>query len=175
MAPTQVTNCSCSKGRRKKGTVDLARVGRLFRCSRCGKQCLICRRCDRGQVYCEGDCRDIVRRANQRQAAARYQASAQGRRAHAERSRRYRARKKNVTHQGATAPPSPTKNGNNRPEATTRARGRPIAPPCLRPPRCGWCGRPLSEFVRQRFVRKLRKRPDSRLPPRCGPTGRQPP
>jgi hypothetical protein len=73
---------------------------RLFLCDRCRQQVLICRRCDRGQVYCDHDCALEARRSRQREARRRYQASERGRQMHADRSRQYRARRRRVTDQG---------------------------------------------------------------------------
>ncbi|HFX6065141.1 TPA: hypothetical protein ACIE75_005504, partial [Klebsiella pneumoniae] len=73
---------------------------RFFQCARCGAEVLICRSCDHGQIYCAGGCSEEARRSSVKQAGRRYQSSRQGRFAHAERSRRYRERKK-VTHQGS--------------------------------------------------------------------------
>jgi hypothetical protein len=78
-------------------------TGRLFLCARCRVQVIICRRCDRGQRYCR-DCAKEARRTSGREAGRRYQQTRQGRFAHAERARRHRARRKNVTHQGSLAP-----------------------------------------------------------------------
>ena len=55
----------------------MERSGRIFNCSRCQAQVVVCSCCDRGQIYCGKEC------------------------AHAERQRRYReeqARQKIVTH-----------------------------------------------------------------------------
>lgn len=78
-------------------------TGRLFLCAHCRAQVIICRRCDRGQRYCDG-CAKEVRRARVREAGRRYQKTRQGRLAHAERARRHRARRKKVTHQGSPTP-----------------------------------------------------------------------
>ena len=77
---------------------------RLFVCVRCRAQVLICSCCDRGQIYCAGSCAREARYQAQRAAGRRYQASRRGRVCHAARASRYRARQKNVTHQGS--PPS---------------------------------------------------------------------
>lgn len=81
-------------------------TGRFFLCARCRAQVFICRRCDRGQIYCANGCAQAARRASLREAAQRYQHSRRGRLAHAQRARRYRARLNKVTHHGspATAP-----------------------------------------------------------------------
>ena len=35
---------------------------RMFLCARCRRQALVCRRCDRGQIYCAGTCAQEARR-----------------------------------------------------------------------------------------------------------------
>ncbi len=79
-------------------------TGRMFICARCRAQVVICRDCDRGQIYCTRACAEQARGASLRAAGRRYQASRAGRFAHAARSHRYRARRKIVTHQGSVAP-----------------------------------------------------------------------
>jgi hypothetical protein len=84
---------------------------REFDCRRCGKRVCVCRRCDRGQVYCAADCASQSRRACLRAARERYQKSRRGAHLHADRQRRYRARRalrrrtigKMVTDQGSVA------------------------------------------------------------------------
>ncbi len=82
----------------------MPQTGRIYLCARCRAQVLVCRRCDRGQIYCTQDCARQARRTAQQGAAQRYQSSHRGRLVHAERSRRYRARRAIVTHQGSTTP-----------------------------------------------------------------------
>jgi hypothetical protein len=77
---------------------------RLFYCGRCQAMVRICRRCDRGQIYCSRACADLVRRQGQREAGRRYQQSRPGRFHHAARARAYRARQKIVTHHGSETP-----------------------------------------------------------------------
>jgi hypothetical protein len=79
-------------------------TGRLFVCARCRVQVIVCRRCDRGQIYCDGDCSEVARQASMREAGQRYQRSRHGRFAHAERMRRYRSRQNKVTHHGSAVP-----------------------------------------------------------------------
>ena len=64
------------------------------------RRILICRRCDRGQIYCMGICARDARREGQREARRRHQATPRGRAMHAERNRRYRARVRRVTDHG---------------------------------------------------------------------------
>ena len=71
--------------------------GRFFLCAGCRVQVLVCSYCDRGQIYCAGTCAPRARHESMRAAGRRYQDSHRGRRKHAERSRRYRARQNKVT------------------------------------------------------------------------------
>ncbi len=83
--------------------------GRLYNCVRCQHQVIICRRCDRGNIYCSGECAQQSRHEKQQEAAERYQSSQKGRQQHAQRQRQYRQRqqqshqrqKEKVTHQGS--------------------------------------------------------------------------
>jgi hypothetical protein len=52
---------------------------RSFLCGRCRSQVLVCRECDRGQIYCIGTCAQEARRDKQREARRRYQATPRGR------------------------------------------------------------------------------------------------
>ena len=81
---------------------------RRFRCALCGVLALVCRFCDRGQIYCAHECSQIARRDSLRRASVRHQASREGRRNHAARQTHYRESRRElqkVTHQG---PPSPS-------------------------------------------------------------------
>jgi len=130
-----------------------AASARLFICAECRTQALICSCCDRGQIYCAGDCRRLVRRRRQRAAGARYQISQRGRRAHAERASRYRARREKVTHQGSPRPPQ---------DDCLPSGSRPIASGTTTSgrrawrwaPRCHWCGRRCPFLFRQGFLRR---------------------
>lgn len=122
-------------------------VCRTFLCARCRDRVVICARCDRGQVYCANGCAGYARRAAQREAGRRYQQSRDGRFAHAERNRRYRLRRKNVTHQGS--PPTA-------PDGQLAAEPVSAGTPALS--HCHWCGCPCSAFLRQRFLRRRRVR-----------------
>jgi hypothetical protein len=126
---------------------------RLFVCVECRGQALICSKCDRGQIYCAGDCALRARRRRQRAAGARYQASRRGRFTHAERARRYRARRKNVTHQGSPPPPP---DGQVHPGSTPSAND--VAAADDRPPRvgshCHWCARRCLDLLRRQFLRR---------------------
>ena len=123
---------------------------RLFLCSRC-------RRCDRGQIYCGPDCALEVRRSNQREARRRYQETDRGRRMHAGRSRKYRARGRRVTDQGPTLGTP----GDQQPEparaavaeaqaAIINAAGRLTA--------CHRCGHPVPDRVRMGPIHRPQRR-----------------
>ena len=72
---------------------------RLFNCQRCAKQVRICRRCDRGHLYCSGECSAIRRRESLHRAGARYQQTQRGARLHAARQHAWRQRQmQKVTH-----------------------------------------------------------------------------
>src|SRR5690606_1981035 len=81
-----------------------AESNRLTTCLRpgCEKPFAVCGGCDRGRRYCSDACSSEARRAKQRVAGARYQATERGRRQHAERQARYLERRR-VTHQSLPA------------------------------------------------------------------------
>jgi hypothetical protein len=125
---------------------DGAPSGRLFLCARCRAQVVICSHCDRGHRYCADGCAWEARRGSQREAGRRYQKSRDGRFARAERNRRYRARRKFVTHQG-----SPRQCSDGVLAATTAvvANGQLTADDAVRAVwQCRWCGRICSDSVR---------------------------
>ena len=139
--------------------LDDADSGRWFVCGRCRVQVLLCRRCDRGQIYCGPRCSMAARRGFQRAAGQRHQSSRGGRVLHAARSKRWRLRVAQrallkvapadfVTHQGslgasADAPLAPC-------DPDPAAPVEPSIPSALR---CRRCGCALPSWVRSRFVR----------------------
>jgi hypothetical protein len=127
-------------------------TGRLFLCGRCRVQVLVCSHCDRGQIYCSQSCSLISRRSCVREAGQRYQASRRGRFSHAARSRRYRARQKNVTHQGS---PLPGPNALLPADSTLSViqAHQPDTPGLWQ---CHFCRSRCSEFVRAGFLRGRR-------------------
>ena len=131
-----------------------ARSGRLFLCRRCRSQAIVCSCCDRGQAYCGVECARQVRRQAQRAAAERYAESLRGRRCHADRSRRYRARQEIVTHQGSPPPPA-----GGEVAVGAMAISRDDAAPTGRAmTHCHWCGRPCLPQLRQGFLRRRDRR-----------------
>jgi hypothetical protein len=152
---------------------DQDNTGRFFLCERCRAQVLICSCCDRGQIYCAGGCAPIARAERRQDVARRYQTSRNGRFAHAARSRRYRARRKIVTHHG-----SPDCHGDvdvMAASVTTPMKASDMADAPLLPApaistrlpagvlghHCHWCGRCCSPFVRREPLRRRRAIPMS--------------
>ena len=140
------------RGVMSKGTVE--DTCRMFLCARCRSQVFVCARCDRGNVYCPGTCAQEGRRARQREARRRYQATDRGRAMHAARNRRYRARSRCVTDQGPN---------NNHKAGTLLASDVHVAlskPPVgakwLSQPICHHCRRSTSLFVRRSPLRPRR-------------------
>lgn len=132
---------------------------RLFNCARCHAQCLICRRCDRGQRYCSGDCAAQARRESLRRASRRYQNSPRGRRANAARQRSHQQRKREkVTHQGSPATPAkallPVRA--EKTCASSSSGSHRSKPPGLY---CHFCNAQCSALLRRDFLRSSSRRP----------------
>ena len=126
-------------------------TGRLFQCASCHVQVLICSPCDRGNIYCAGECSELVRRASGCEAGRRYRRTRKGRFASAESSRRYRDLQKKVTHQGSLT---------ELPDALLR---QDLAVAIVAPAACAipltsstqlchFCGARCSEFVRRHYL-----------------------
>jgi len=158
----------------------MPQTGRMYLCARCRAQVVVCRRCDRGQIYCPSGlgpsnsgpsgCAVVARREAQRAAGGRYQSSRRGRFVHAERTRRYRDRKrercKMVTHQGCVlAPASDLLPLTTAVAVTGPATGQlsepaPVEAVVIEPsmPACSHCGACCPAGVRFGFVRHHRTR-----------------
>jgi hypothetical protein len=82
--------------------------------SECRAVFFLCARCDRGQRYCSGTCRERARLRQRRSANRRHQQSAEGRLDHRDRQRAYRERRRQpnisagVTDQGSLLIAGPT-------------------------------------------------------------------
>lgn len=68
---------------------------RLFYCSSCLQQVVICSHCDRGNIYCSPKCALITRQKYCKASNKRYQQTQKGRLNNALRQKRFRARLKN--------------------------------------------------------------------------------
>ena len=143
---------------------DLEQSFRLFNCALCSKQVILCRLCDRGNIYCSASCSRTQRCNSTRRAGRRYQQSFAGRRSHAARQHRYRQRvalaNKKVTHQGSTPG---TKCGSVKENTLDEPLAAAASKTDLRRewlPACLGCGRTFGCFTRYEFFRggrKLRK------------------
>ena len=145
--------------------------GRLFVCAWCGCEVVVCSGCDRGQIYCGVDCAGQARRQTLRAAGRRCQQTRRGRRMHAARMSRYRAKlaqssacvavgmpdegwpREIVTHHGSPAPPT----DDLLPATTTAITSDDLFPadrPKRSTPHGHWCGRPCLPQLRQGFLRR---------------------
>ncbi len=125
-------------------------TARLYQCVRCHEQTTICRECDRGNIYCNNGCAAIARLISLKLAAARYQATFNGKRHNAARQARFRRdHKKIVTHHSSPPPPkndsielleNGTKKIENRQQNTALT--------------CCFCRKPVSVWLRNDFVRR---------------------
>ena len=138
---------------------------RRFSCACCHTPVFICSRCDRGQRYCSKDCSEQTRKSNQRSTQESYQDSHRGRRTHAQRQRRYRARKRNrsegvakkVTHQGSPPqPPAALLIAESTALQMSQSEQAPISKSLLQ---CHFCQCECSELVRIGFLRCRIRRP----------------
>lgn len=153
---------------------------RLFLCPRCRSQVILCRRCDRGHVYCLNGCAVTARRESRHEAARRYGRSARGRAVNARRQHQFRQRRRadaavpivdeviderpelvKVTHQGSPVDgvfallASPT-------SVTLSA----VIHPDFRRRYCHGCGDNAAQFLRREFLRPHERRRPRPTPPR---------
>jgi hypothetical protein len=153
---------------------------RLAICGRndCRRQFSMCGGCDHGRRYCGAACASAARRDSLRRAARAYQRTERGRRLHADRQARYRARLSRVTHQSQPNPPetakiTPLSVGSDRPRAPVAPQGgyggagipdRGSASACL------VCAQPhIYHRVGFRRPRRRRLRAEARAGRRCAP------
>ena len=131
--------------------MPMENTARLYHCARCHRQVVICRRCDRGNIYCAHGCARKARKASLRAAGNRYQKSRRGRLNHADRQRRYRARCQKVTHQGSPPQPpdGPLPTGPERPTGERRTE-----PESGNEIRCHFCHCLCSSFLRRDFLHR---------------------
>ena len=136
----------------------LCRSARLYQCARCHCQVVICSHCDRGNIYCSGECSSLSRSEKQREASARHQSSTSGsgRRLHALRQQRYRQRQREkVTDQGSELL-APYDVLLSKPESiVTRSEKPPLN--THRVVHCHFCGCQCSERLRLSFLYRQRR------------------
>lgn len=124
---------------------------RLYHCARCHCQVMLCRLCDRGQVYCAKGCAQQARQDSLRRAGARYRATRRGRLNNALRQRRFRARQQKVTHHGSVpmAAPAVLPVTLTTPDATADLGVQSHTDTLY----CHRCGRPCDPYLRRDFLR----------------------
>ena len=145
--------------------------GRLFVCVWCGCEVVVCSCCDRGQLYCGLDCARQARRQTLRGAGRRCQQTRRGRRMHAARMARYRAKlakasdvvavgmpdeaqqREIVTHHGSPAPVAGDLLAGGA-TAMPRDDAYPAGLPGRAMPQCHWCGRCCLLPLRRGFLRR---------------------
>ena len=116
------------------------KTARLYQCAHCHCQVVICSDCDRGNIYCNGDCARIARLALHRQSNQTYQKTPTGRVRHAKRQERYRQRQKEkVTDRGSSVPPT---------DDVLVTPQEEIQPPQLCVVRCHFCGKAVPKSMR---------------------------
>lgn len=126
---------------------------RLYFCSRCHVQVIICSHCDRGQRYCPGECRHQARSESTQRARKKYQLTRACRFKNAARQQRFRdLRSQKVTHQGS--PPT----HQNDLLKTRCAESKKTPKPWFSGPtvHCHYCGAVCEPFLRQDFMRRQR-------------------
>ena len=170
---------ACDDGQNSPGS------GRLFVCVWCGREVVVCSCCDRGQIYCGVDCAAQARRQTLRGAGRRCQQTRRGRRMHAARMVRYRAKLPSLacslaqssvgvavgTPDAGWPPEIVTHHGSPLPAVDDLlAGGATVMPrddaspagPLRRPmTQCHWCGRCCLLPLRRGFLRRCdhRRRP----------------
>jgi hypothetical protein len=145
--------------------------GRLFVCAWCGCEVVVCSCCDRGQIYCGVDCTGHARRQTLRGAGRRCQQTRRGRRMHAARMARYRAKlaqssagvavgmqdegwpREIVTHHGSPAAPTGDLVAAGA-TAMPRDDASLAGPPGRAMTQCHWCGRCCLLPLRCGFLRR---------------------
>jgi hypothetical protein len=142
---------------------------RLYHCVRCRLQVIVCRHCDRGQIYCAGRCAEIRRRESLRAAGCRYRQTHQGKLKQALRQQRYRQRKRlcqpqKVTHQGSLL-----KRARDLLASTVKKTRQRVAVAKNQEISCHFCGCSGWIFLRLGFLRRFSRVSASLLPQ--GPPG----
>lgn len=139
----------------------MCQEARLFNCQRCHEQIIICRHCDRGNIYCGSQCAEASRRESCRAADVRYEKTQKGKLNRAERQRRYRQRQREkkeiVTDQGSpeNTPHDVLPNMPIDPNSESLVSEEPKQ-------RCHFCHRVVSNYLRLGFIRRFSRRLDQK-------------
>jgi len=142
---------------------------RLYHCARCRRQVIVCRFCDRGQIYCTGSCAKLARTTSLRAAGQRYRQTRLGKLKQALRQQRYRRRlrlrqpQKVTHHRSLLEPPHDLLT------PTVKRTRRRVAQAKDQEMICHFCGRCGWIFLRLGFLRRFSQVNASSLPQ--GPPG----
>jgi len=136
-------------------------IPRLFLCIRCHKQVVICSRCDHGQIYCGEPCAHFARKQSLILARLRYQHTFKGRRNHAACQARYRKKLRNKV-MDHTYPPTPQHDVINLLEKQTE---KTVMIQLKRSLTCCFCKKPVSDWLRNDFLRRRDRKSATRLRP----------
>ena len=80
----------------------MCRSARIYVCARCNCNVMICSHCDRGNIYCSGECAAQARKEKQTKTQKSYQNTPEAHSLHALRQQAYRQRQlEKVTHQSS--------------------------------------------------------------------------
>jgi len=124
---------------------------RLFYCTYCHTQCVICSPCDYGQMYCSTDCSQSARKKSCNEAEKRYQQTQKGKLKHALRQQRYRERQSKIVTDHTCQPPPEcdsylsTKNNTHNPLANQSKKSL----------FCCCCRKVVSDWLRCNFLKPL--------------------
>lgn len=125
---------------------------RLYYCSLCHAQSIICSPCDRGQIYCSDTCSKEARLKSCREAEKRYQHTSRGKHKHTARQKRYRERfRQKVTDQGSVTPVADGLLGSVKNKTVEVDMGQET-----RVTRCCFCKKSVSSWLRSGFLRYYR-------------------
>lgn len=134
---------------------------RLYYCMLCHQQAMVCPRCDRGQIYCSRACSQRARTVSLKITRARYQATLKGKHKHAARQSAYRRLlRQKVTDQG-----SPFSSGNASIKALEHKAEKASVKQFTPELRCCFCKKPVSDWLRNDFLRRRGSKKSHRVPP----------
>jgi hypothetical protein len=138
-------------------------TARRYHCARCHIPVVICRRCDRGNIYCGDACAKPARAASLSRARHKYQSSRPGRFLNAQRQRQFRARRQQkVTHHGSSA--AAVNDLLPLVLSLVQNSDKQVIPAANTALHCHFCGEQCSAFLRRDFIRHPRRNRPLRSP-----------
>jgi len=146
-------------------------TARIYNCVRCHRQVVLCSHCDRGNIYCFGECSQQARQDSCRDANRRYRQSRKGRFNAALRQAKYRrqqqqdlaldpAPEQKVTHHGSTEDPTSVSiTVVSEKSSLLQKHATAVGPSDLKvtidgETHCHCCGRTVSPYLRSRYMRQ---------------------